>query len=76
MMTIDRDDSLQSISVKLNGKSYSYSSTLMKNFLKGKDCAGCASGTVVKPNNTADNYVTELDMWELNNAKILGFIIL
>lgn len=37
---------------------------------------GCASGTVVKPNNTADNYVTELDMWELNNAKILGFIIL
>lgn len=41
MMTIDRDDSLQSISVKLNGKSYSYSSTLMKNFLKGKDCGLC-----------------------------------
>ena len=73
-MATDRDDSLQSISVKLNGKNFSYWSTVMKNFLKGKKLWGYVSGTVVQPTSTVNNYVTELDVWESNDAKILTWI--
>ncbi|CAA2998691.1 gag-pol poly [Olea europaea subsp. europaea] len=74
IMTMKRDDSLQSISIILNGKICSYWSTVMKNFLKGKRLWGYVSRTVVKPKNTAKNYVTEMDNWESNNAKILIWI--
>ena len=36
IMTIERDDSLQYVSMKLDGKNYSYWSYVIRNFLKGK----------------------------------------
>lgn len=46
----------------------------MWNFLKEKRLSSYVSGNVVKPNNTIDNYVTELDTRESNNTKILTWI--
>ena len=37
-MTTKRDNSLQFVSVRLNGKNYSYWSYVMKNFLRVKNC--------------------------------------
>jgi len=48
----ERDDSLQSVSMRLDGKNYSYWSYVMKNFLKGKKMRGYVSGTYVIPKNT------------------------
>ena len=48
-MAEGRDDSLQSISVQLVGKNYTYWSYVMKIFLKGKKLWGYVSGTFVKP---------------------------
>jgi len=47
-----RDDSLQSVSVRLDIKNYSYWSYLMRNFLKGKKMWGYVSGPYVIPKNT------------------------
>lgn len=38
MIEIERDDSLQSTSVRLNGKNYSFYSIVIMNFIKEKDC--------------------------------------
>ena len=43
------DDSLQYVSVRLDGKNYSYWSYVMRNFLKGKKLWGYVAGTFVKP---------------------------
>ena len=40
MMTNKRDDSLQYVSVRLDGMNYSYWSYVMINFLKGKKIVG------------------------------------
>ncbi|XP_057773729.1 uncharacterized protein LOC130993022 [Salvia miltiorrhiza] len=74
-MTSERDDSLQSINVRLNGKNYSYWSYVMKNFLRGKKLWGYVSGTHCKPieENNA-KYVEELDSWEVCNSKIITWI--
>ena len=45
IMTNERDDSLQSMSVRLDGKHYSYWSSVMRNFLKGKKLWGYVIGT-------------------------------
>ena len=37
-MAIERDDSLQYVRVRLDGKNYSYLSYVMRNFLKGNNC--------------------------------------
>lgn len=74
MMVTEKDDSLQFIIVRLNGKSYSYWNTMMRNFLKRKELWGYVSRTIVKPKITVDNYVTQLDKCESNNAKILTWI--
>lgn len=77
MMTIEKNDSLQFISVRLNNKNYSFWSTVMKNFLKGKNCGDYVSETIVKSKSTANDFVPELDAWESNNEKfLLEFIIL
>jgi hypothetical protein len=39
-MATERDDSLQSVSVRLDGKNYLYWSYVMRNFLKGKKMWG------------------------------------
>ncbi|TXG60844.1 hypothetical protein EZV62_012207 [Acer yangbiense] len=74
-MAGEKDDSLQSISVKLDGKNYSYWSYVMKNFLKGKKIWGYVTSTMVKPKNEkVEDYVNLLDVWEANNSKIITWI--
>ncbi|XP_019427158.1 PREDICTED: uncharacterized protein LOC109335479 [Lupinus angustifolius] len=75
-MATERDDSLQSISVQLNGSSnYAYWSYVMRKFLIGKRIWGYVSGTFVKPTNSAtENYAKELETWEVNNSKIITWI--
>ena len=52
IMAIERDDSLQSVSVRLGKKNYSYWSYVMRNVLKGKKLWGYVIGTSVKPKST------------------------
>ena len=73
-MATKSDNSLQSVSVRLDGKNYSYWIYVMRNFLKGKKLWGYVSGTCVKPKITNENYGVELDKWEANNAKIITWI--
>ncbi|GKD11336.1 gag-pol polyprotein [Tanacetum coccineum] len=75
-MAVCKDDSLQSVSVQLDGKNYSYWSYVMKNFLRGKSMWGYVSGTKVKPVNglLVDNYAGLLDTWEVNNSKVITWI--
>ena len=51
-MATERYDSLQSVSVRLDGKNYSYWSYVMRNFLKSKKMWRYISGTYVAPKNT------------------------
>ena len=60
-MATERDDSLQSVSVRLDEKNYSYWSYVMRKFLKGKKLWGYVNGTCVKPKSTNDDYATKLD---------------
>jgi hypothetical protein len=53
-MATERDDSLQFVSVRLDGKNYSYWSYTMRNFLKGKKMWGYVSRTYVIPKNTEE----------------------
>jgi len=53
-MATERDDSLQSVSVRLDKKNYSYWSYVMRNFLKGKKMWRYVSGTYVIPKNTEE----------------------
>ncbi|XP_073137476.1 uncharacterized protein [Henckelia pumila] len=72
-----KDGSLQSISVQLDGKSYSYWGYVMKNFLRKKSMRGYVTGVCVcvKPTDTkAANYAKLLDTWEADNAKIMTWI--
>ena len=73
-MATERDDSLQSVSVRLDGKNYSYWSYVMRNFLKGKKMLGYVSGTYVIPKNTEEGDTVSIDAWEANNAKIITWI--
>ena len=73
-MASEKDDSLQSISVKLDGKNYSYWSYVMRNFLKGKKMWGYVCGTSVKPKDTEKEYEALLETWDTNNAKIVTWI--
>lgn len=74
-MASERDDSLQSINVRLNGKNYSYWSYVMKNFLRGKKLWGYVSGTHCKPIETNnEKYEEQLDSWEVCNSKIITWI--
>lgn len=75
-MAGERDDSLQSISVRLDGKNYTYWSYVMKNFLKGKKLWGYINGDLNKPNDktNVEKYAELLDVWEANNSKIITWI--
>lgn len=74
-MTGEKDDSLQAISVQLNGQNYSYWSYVLKKFLKGKRMWGYVSGTSEKPKDYKDGkYATEIETWEANNSKIITWI--
>jgi hypothetical protein len=73
-MAIERNDSLQSVSVRLDGKNYSYWSYVMRNFLKGKKMWRYVSGTYVFLKNTEEGDVVLIDIWEANNAKIITWI--
>ena len=74
-MAGERDDSLQSISVRLNGKNYSYWCYVMKNFLKGKKLWRYVSGVSIKPtDDKVKDYADLLDTWEADNSKIITWI--
>jgi hypothetical protein len=73
-MATERDDSLQSVSVRLDEKNYSYWSYVMKNFLKGKKIRGYVSRTYVIPKNTKEGDVVMIYTWKTNNAKIITWI--
>jgi hypothetical protein len=60
-MAIERDDSLQSVSVRLDRKNYSYWSYVMRNFLKAKKMWGYVSGTYVIPKNTEEGDAVLID---------------
>lgn len=71
----DEDDSLQAISVQLNGQNYLYWSYVMKKFLKGQRLLGYVYGTSEKPEDNNDGkYASEIESWEANNAKIITWI--
>jgi len=72
----EKDDSLQSINVRLNGENYSYWSYIMKFFLKGKSMCNYVDGTSVKPTDKKDEakYSKELETWDVSNSKILTWI--
>ena len=73
-MANERDDSLQSMSVRLNEKNNLYWSYVTRNFLKGKKLWGYITETYVKPKSTDKDYVAIIDTWEANNAKIISWI--
>jgi hypothetical protein len=60
-MATERDDSFQSMSVRLDEKNYSYWSYVMRNFLKGKKRWGYVSGTYVVPKNTEEGDTVSID---------------
>ena len=64
IMATERDDSLQSVSVKLDGKSYLYWSYVMINFFKSKMMRGYVSGTSMIPKNTDEGYAALIYVWK------------
>lgn len=73
-MDAAKDDSLRSVSVRLDGKNFSYWSYVMRNFLKGKKMWGYVSETYMVPKNNEEKYAELIDTWEVNNAKIITWI--
>ncbi|KAH6834928.1 hypothetical protein C2S53_007300 [Perilla frutescens var. hirtella] len=74
-MATERDDSLQSISARFDGKNYAYWSYVMRNFLMGKKMWGYACGMKSRPIE-ADNekYEEQMEVWQVNNSKIITWI--
>ncbi|GKC03110.1 gag-pol polyprotein [Tanacetum coccineum] len=71
----EHDDSLQSISIQLDGKNYTYWSYVMKNFHHGKLMWGYVSGVKKMPTDEKiDNYDVLLETWEVDNSKIITWI--
>ena len=68
-MPIERDNSLQFVSVRLDGKNNLYWSYVMRNFLKGKNLWGYVTRTWVKPKSIDKGYVVDIDTWEAKNTK-------
>jgi hypothetical protein len=60
-MATKRDDSLHSVSVKLNEKNYLYWSYVMRNFLKSKRLWRYVSGTSIKSMNINEGYTALID---------------
>ena len=60
-MATERDYSHQFMSVRLDGKNYSYWSYVMRNFLKGKKTWGYVSETYVILRNTNKGYDALID---------------
>ena len=70
-----KDDSLQSISTRLDGKNYTYWSYVMKNFLRGKNMWGYVTGVKAKPSAPqTENFDELLDTWETDNSKVITWI--
>ncbi|KAL5835118.1 hypothetical protein ACOSQ4_014615 [Xanthoceras sorbifolium] len=70
-----KDDSLQSISVKLDGRNYSYWSYVMKNFLIGKNKWNYISGAYIKSiDDKVENYAQLVENWQVDNLKIIIWI--
>jgi hypothetical protein len=61
IIATERDDSLKSVSVRLDGKNYLYWSYVMRNFLEGKKMWEYVSGTYVIPKNTEERDVVLID---------------
>jgi hypothetical protein len=60
-MATERNDSLQSVSMRLDGKNYSYWSYVMRNFLNGKKIWGYVNGTYVISKNTEEGDAASID---------------
>jgi hypothetical protein len=72
-MATRRHDSFQYVSVRLDGKNYSYWS-YNEIFLKGKKIWGYVSRTYVVPKNNEEGDDALIDAWKANNAKIITWI--
>ena len=71
----EKDDSLQSISTRLDGKNYAYWRYVMMNFLRGKKMWGYCTGTKLKPMvSQQENYDVLLDTQEMENSKVTTWI--
>jgi hypothetical protein len=60
-MATERDDLLQFVSVRFDGKNYCYWSYVMRIFFKGKRMWGYVTGTYVIPKNTKERDVVLID---------------
>jgi hypothetical protein len=60
-MATERDDLLQFVSVRFDGKNYWYWSYVMRIFFKGKRMWGYVTGTYVIPKNTKEGDVVLID---------------
>jgi hypothetical protein len=60
-MATERDDLLQFVSVRFDGKNYWYWSYVMRIFFKGKRMWGYVTGTYVIPKNTKERDVVLID---------------
>jgi len=60
-MATERDDLLQFVSVRFDGKNYWYWSYVMRIFLKGKRMWGYVTGTYVIPKNTKEGDIVLID---------------
>ncbi|KAL5750900.1 hypothetical protein ACOSP7_025503 [Xanthoceras sorbifolium] len=70
-----REDSLQAISAKLDGRNYSYWSYVMKNFLIGKKKWNYISGASIKPtDDKVENFAQLVENWQVDNSKIITWI--
>jgi len=63
IIATERDDSLQFVSVRLDGKNYSYWSYVMRNFFKGKKMWGYVSETSMIPKNIEEGDAVLIDTW-------------
>jgi hypothetical protein len=59
------------VSVRLDGKNYSYWSYVMRNFLKDKKMWAYVSRTYIIPKNTEEGDAVLIDTWKANNPKII-----
>jgi len=62
IIATERDDSLQSLNVRLDGKNYSYWSYVMRNFFKSKKMWGYVRGAYMILRNIDEGYAALIDV--------------
>ena len=68
-----KDDYLQSINTRLDGKNYTYWSYVMKNFLHGQNMWGYVTRTKAKPSvPEGENFDVLVDACETDNSMFIN----